>query len=175
MASCSAAIYRVLHLLYTPHPWRLLFLLDGSQRQGGNQGERSGGRGAVSAHVSASLPHLQSDAAPQQALHRRLLQEYWRLEQNSLWYKIRAQNADDYLPGYRAACIHAFTLDYCWVAVAVVWKVSLVWTPSQGWKVWLQSESDWSQMGQIRGFFRSDFSAFPNTKYFNPGIFQINI
>ena len=30
----------------------------------------------------------------------------------------------------------------------------------QGLQVWLQSGSDWTQMGQIRGFFRSDFSAF---------------
>ena len=29
----------------------------------------------------------------------------------------------------------------------------------QGWYVWLQIGSDWPQMGQIRGFFRSDFSA----------------
>ena len=30
----------------------------------------------------------------------------------------------------------------------------------QGWQICLQSGSDWPQMGQIRGFFRSDFSAF---------------
>ena len=31
---------------------------------------------------------------------------------------------------------------------------------SLGDQIWAQNESDWPQMGQIRDFFRSDFSTF---------------
>ena len=37
---------------------------------------------------------------------------------------------------------------------------------NQGWQVWLQSGSDWPQMGQIRGFFRSDFRTFGSSTHF---------
>ena len=35
----------------------------------------------------------------------------------------------------------------------------LVWT-AQVWQIWNQSVSDWPEMGQIRDFFKSDFSTF---------------
>ena len=43
----------------------------------------------------------------------------------------------------------------------------------QGWQVWLQSGSDWPQMGQIRGFFRSDFSVFGVGTLHNTEMFTI--
>ena len=47
----------------------------------------------------------------------------------------------------------------CWLMWRQSWVTSLrVW--SLGDKIWTQNESDWHQMGQLRDFFRWDFSTF---------------
>ena len=56
------------------------------------------------------------------------------------------------------------------ISATVVTSVSCS-SPTQRWQVWLQSRSDWSQMGEIRESFRSDFSTLwliePNKKRFD--------
>ncbi|PSN37877.1 hypothetical protein C0J52_26466, partial [Blattella germanica] len=106
---------RARHLRSAPHPWRVLLPVDhqvGEQGRGHRVSMGALRRDAVLAHVPSPLPHLQSDAAALEALHRRLFQEHWRSQQNKLQHQIRAQDSDDHMPRHRAPRVHGVPLDH---------------------------------------------------------------
>ncbi|XP_058714876.1 small conductance calcium-activated potassium channel protein 1 isoform X1 [Poecile atricapillus] len=75
-------------------------------------GPRRRGHHPVHPHVPAPLPDRPRHAAAQQALHRRLLAQHRRPQQDQLQHALRHEDADDHLPRHRAAGLQHLLMDH---------------------------------------------------------------
>lgn len=101
-------------LCHSPDPGRVLLRVE---NQAGQQTRQVGNavgtvrRAAVAADVLPAVPHLQGDAAAQQAVHGRVVPQHRRPEPHQFQHEVRAEDAHDHLPGNRVARVHGVPLD----------------------------------------------------------------
>uniref|UniRef100_A0A8B9ZQI7 Potassium calcium-activated channel subfamily N member 1 n=1 Tax=Anas zonorhyncha TaxID=75864 RepID=A0A8B9ZQI7_9AVES len=99
---------------HPPHPRAVPVHLDGSPRLHLRRlgGRRRRGHHPLHPHVPAALPDRARHAAAQQALHRRLLPQHRRPQQDQLQHPLRHEDPHDHLPRHRAAGLQHLLLDH---------------------------------------------------------------